>query len=101
LTQLDLAAPRDRILDIHAQRRRYLIALADIVAHKLAANEGAVCMPRVIRELRANGHGAELDAVDPRWTGAVLLPSRGWERTGEIVREGSRARPVPMWRRAR
>ena len=98
MTQLDLTAPRDRALDLHVQRRRYLIALADLAAHGLADRDGATCMPRVLRRLRELGHGDALDAVDPRWSGAVLLPSRGWERTGESAREGSRARPVPMWR---
>jgi hypothetical protein len=30
--------------------------------------------------------------------GAVLLPSRGFERTGEIERTGSKGRPVTVWK---
>jgi hypothetical protein len=100
MTQLDLAAPRDRVLDHLSKTRAYLIAAASNIARELAAMDGSTCMPRVLRAMRAHGMGDALDAVDPRWSGAVLLPSRGWERTGEIAREGSRARPVPMWRRA-
>jgi hypothetical protein len=92
---------RDRVLGYLAARRAVLIHAADRIALELAARDGSVCMPRILRALREHGYGDDLDDVDPRWTGAVLLPSRGWERTGEIVREGSRARPVPMWRRAR
>jgi hypothetical protein len=98
VTQLDLAAPRNHILDVHAKHRAALISVADRIARELAAN-GPVCMPRVLRAMREQGYAAMLEGVDPRWTGAVLLPSRGWQRTGELVREGSRARPVPMWRR--
>jgi hypothetical protein len=90
---------RDAVLAQHAEERAELIEVADQIAAELSARDGAVCMPRILAALRARGYGAKLDVLDPRWTGAVLLPTRGWERTGEIAREGSRARPVPMWRR--
>jgi hypothetical protein len=96
--KFEQASSRDKVLDIHAQYRAELIEVATGIARELSAASGATCMPRVLRALRERGYGDKLDAVDPRWSGAVLLPSRGWERTGEITREGSRARPVPMWK---
>lgn len=99
MTQTALDFSRNRVLDIHAHNRAALISAADIVARRLADAMGATCMPRVLRAMRELGYGPTLDSVDPRWSGAVLLPSRGWEKTGEYVPEGSRARPVPMWRR--
>jgi hypothetical protein len=89
---------RDDVLAQHAENRERLISIADAVALEIATRDGEVCMPRVLAEMRRRGHGWLLESVDPRWSGAVLLPSRGWERTGAIVREGSRARPVPLWR---
>lgn len=91
---------RDHVLSHLADTRADLIEAATAIARELTAADGSVCMPRIIRAMRAHGYGPALDLVDPRWSGAVLLPSRGWERTGEIVREGSRARPVPMWKRS-
>ncbi len=92
-------AVRDGVLAQHAEERAEMIEVADQIAAELASRDGSVCMPRILAAMRARGYGDKLDVLDPRWTGAVLLPTRGWERTGEIAREGSRARPVPMWRR--
>lgn len=89
---------RDWLIDLHAKHRTSLIAAADHVARELCARDGSTCMPRVLASLKRRGWAQIMASLDPRWSGAVLLPSRGWERTGEIVREGSNARPVPMWR---
>lgn len=92
------ALQRDWVMELHEANRPGLIAAATQIARELCARDGSTCMPRVLRVMRARGWAAIMSTLDPRWSGAVLLPSRGWERTGEIVREGSRARPVPMWR---
>lgn len=91
------AASRDAALAAHLARRADLIALATGVALELAARDGVTCAPRVLAELRAR---IGTLGSDTRWMGAVLLPSRGWRNTGVYVREGSRARAVPLWCRA-
>lgn len=93
------AIQRDWVLELHQHQRPGLIATADRIARRLCESDGSTCMPRVIAEMRRLGYGPQLADQDPRWCGAVLLPSRGWERTGELVNEGSKARPVPLWRR--
>lgn len=100
MTQTALDFSRNAVLDHHARNRAALISAADIIARRLADALGSTCMPRVLRAMRELGYGDAMDAVDPRWSGAVLLPSRGWEKTGVYVPEGSRARPVPMWKRS-
>lgn len=77
-------------------------ALRDATLDRHATNhaQATVTAPEVVEEMRARGDGWML-TEERRWLGAVLLPSRGWERTGELVRTGSRGRPVPVWRRAR
>lgn len=92
------AAARNETLEALAERRAVLVAAASRVALELAARDGVVTAPRVLREMRRRGLHDE--ACDPRYLGAVLLPSRGWMRTGELVAEGSKHRPVPVWKRA-
>jgi hypothetical protein len=91
-------AERDIVLARLDDLRSELIAIADRIALQMDADEGSVTAPRLILALRAAGFGEMLDAVDPRWIAAVLLPSRGWRCIGES-REGSRSRPVKIWTR--
>ncbi len=88
---------RDAALRRHDERHALLLEHARRIAHELAARDGATCGPRVQRAMRERGY--DDGSADQRYLGGCCLPSLGWERTGETVREGSRARPVPMWRR--
>lgn len=76
--------------------RGFLIDTARDIAHELVKLNGQVTSVEVFRELRDRGYGAHLDAVDPRWMGAVFR-TRGWLRVGwrEV---GSHCRPVSVWR---
>lgn len=91
------SARRDDVLEVLAERRAVLVEQATAIALELAHRDGSTCAPRVLSEMRRRG--IDLETCDRRWMGAVLLPSRGWERTGEHVNEGSKARPVPLWKR--
>ena len=93
------ASERDAALALHAVRRRELIAIADVVALELAARDGTVTSTAVRAEMERRGHGPRMAPHDPRWMGAVLLPSRGWTRCAEVERSGSKCRPVAVWRR--
>jgi len=92
------AAARDATLAALAERRAVLVQHATRVALELCARDGCVTAPRVLAEMRRRGLHDE--AADARYLGAVLLPSKGWRRTGELVGEGSKCRPVPVWVRA-
>lgn len=98
--QLCLDEQRDMVLERHRHQRRMLIHIAEGIALELARAHGSVSSPEVLREMRARGWGPHLADIDGRFMGAVMLPSRGWRRTGELDRTGSRARPVPRWERA-
>ena len=92
------AAARDETLAALAERRAVLVRDATRVAFELCAHDGVVTAPRVHAEMRRRG--LDDGTADARYLGAVLLPSKGWERTGELVGEGSKCRPVPVWKRA-
>lgn len=92
------ASARDETLDALTARRAVLVARATRVALELCARDGCVTSPRVLAEMRRRG--LDDGTADARYLGAVLLPSKGWTRTGELVGEGSKCRPVPVWRRA-
>lgn len=92
------SARRDDVLEALTGRRAVLVEQATEIADELARRDGCTCAPRVLAEMRRRG--IDVEVCDRRWMGAVLLPSRGWARTGQLVGEGSKARPVPLWRRA-
>ncbi len=100
---LTLADERDAALARHMQdeHKRRLREAADSAARFLIAREGSTCSPRVVAELYARGLGHLLLGLDRRALGSVFLKSRGYERTGEWTTEGSKCRPVPLWRLAR
>jgi hypothetical protein len=90
------AEQRDAVLaDLEAKRRAF-VETAQRVAHELYEKRGGVTSPEVLDAMRMR-HPDLLRGVDPRTMGAVLLPSKGWVRTDEIRRTGSKARPVPVW----
>lgn len=86
---------RDAALDHHERTKAELVEAGREWARKLAAVNGTVSSPEVFRALRAAGWGAELDAANPTWMGAVFR--RGWERVG-YEPSGSHCRPVSVWR---
>lgn len=91
------AAARDATLDALAERRAVLVAHALRIAIEQCDATGETCGPMVLTEMRRRGL---LPAgVDARFIGAVLLPSQGFTRTGELRGLGSKCRPVPMWSR--
>ena len=98
VTQTDLFAARDAALDRHRSRHASLIVAATTFALRLAHMHGSVTSPEVLAAMRAEGWGDELDTANGRWMGSVLSPRCGWERTGEWVAQGSKARLVPRWR---
>jgi len=93
-------AARDRALDQLEAARADLVPAARAIAVELGAGGASVTSPQVLVELRKRGWGAELDAVDLRFMGAVFRA--GWERVGWVTGKaspGSHARPVAVWRR--
>ena len=89
---------RDEALDLLEERRAELIAVAKKTALDIALRTGTVTSTEVFERLRNEGWGAHLDAVDPRFMGAVFRKGGGWERVG-YVQIGSHGRPVAQWRR--
>lgn len=95
------AAERDLVLEHHrdaTDSKAELLRVADSVARELARLLWGVTGPELLHELRCRGYGDLLARVDPRVVGAVLLPSRGFERTGEVRAVGTHARKCPVWR---
>ena len=88
---------RDAALAQHERRYAREIDAATKAAHALADRGEIVTMPRVCAEMRSRGDGYLLANTDTRWLGAVLLDSTGWRNTEKYLREGSKARPVPVW----
>lgn len=91
---------RDHALGTLEATRADLLAKARTIAWALAGTDGTVTSPDVVAEMRQQGYGAELDAVDLRFLGAVFRC--GWERAGWVTGRaspGSHARPVAVWRR--
>lgn len=77
--------------------RESLIEVARGIADELVTKNGVVTSVEVFKEMRLRGYGVQLDAVDPRWMGAVFRTG-GWVRAG--YREtGSHCRPVSVWKR--
>lgn len=92
------AAERDATLERHESKHAGAIVAATEAALALHARGERVTAPEVFAEMRRRGDGYLLTG-ETRWMGAVLLPSKGWTNTGIYVRIGSKARPVPVWRR--
>lgn len=88
-------AGRDQALDRLQQWRAGLVEVARDIAIRLARQRGRVTSVEVFAEMRAQGYDDALDAVDPRWMGAVfnedIWSREGWETTG------SHKRPVAIW----
>jgi hypothetical protein len=86
---------RDIALDRIAKWRTGLVAIARDVAVQIARQRHRVTSVEVFAEMRAQGYDEALDAVDPRWMGAVfneeIWSREGWETTG------SHKRPVAIW----
>jgi len=91
------AAERDRIIGELTQKRSHLVTVAKQVADQLAA-VGTVTSIQVRDRMREMGYGPAMDAVDPRWIGALFRV--GWYRVG-YVPEGSHCRPVAVWSRSK
>ena len=88
---------RDEALDRLEGTRRELIEVASEMARNLCELRGSVTSTEVAITMRGIGWGSEMDAVDPRWLGAVFR--RGWKRIGYEA-TGSHGRPVARWTKA-
>lgn len=88
------AQKRDAALDLLAEHRAKLVALAKGVALELSRRNGTVTSAEVLQELRTRGRGAMLDGVDGRFMGAVFR--RGFKQVG-WCRSGSHKRNQPVW----
>jgi hypothetical protein len=95
-TARDETAARDAALADLERTRAALIAVARVIARDIATARGRVTSVDVFRRLRADGLGAQLDAVDPRWMGAVFRGRDGWRQAG-LEKAGSHRRPVAVW----
>lgn len=86
---------RDEALDKIQRYRSALCEVARDIAIRLARQRKRVTSVEVFAEMRAQGYDEALDAVDPRWMGAVfnedIWQREGWETTG------SHKRPVAIW----
>lgn len=87
---------RDRVLDCLEDVRAELIDAATVAARIICERRGSVTSVQVFRYLRECGYGRRLDAVDPRWMGAVFRSGKGWKRVG-WDQTGSHGRPVAVW----
>ena len=65
------AIARDAALDLLELHRPNLVAIGKATALQLVLANGQVSCPEVLQHMRANGHAAAMDAVDPRWSGAI------------------------------
>lgn len=88
-------AARDHALDQLEKWRSGLVEIGREIAIQLARRRNRVTSVEVFAEMRAQGYDEALDAVDPRWMGAVfreeIWQREGWETTG------SHRRPVAIW----
>lgn len=92
------ATARDAaIADHDASRKAEAIRVATYVAKRIALTHGGVTSTEVLRALDER-HPEVIEGMDRRFLGAVLIPSKGWVRTGETRPVGSKARHVPVWR---
>ena len=86
---------REAALDNLDRYRVGLVEIAREIAVRLAQRRSRITSVEVFAEMRAQGYDEALDAVDPRWMGAVFREEiwfrEGWETTG------SHRRPVAIW----
>lgn len=79
--------------------RAFLIEKATETAVLICKAKGWCTSVDVMRAMRTHPElNPMLDAVDARFLGGVLLPSRGFVKL-EYVNEGSKGRPIPRWTR--
>jgi len=90
------ARERDKVLDEH-ERKTEAIRVASYVARRIALTHGGVTSTDVLRAMD-DRHAEVIAGIDRRFVGAVLLPSKGWRKTGEVRSTGSHARKQPVWR---
>lgn len=91
---------RDAVLTAMDRTRAELIEIATETAVLICNTKGWVSSVDVMRAMRTHPRLQKmLDAVDPRWIAAVLLPSKGWIRLEGTISIGSRGRPVARWTR--
>ena len=92
------AEKRDDVLAALAERRSEAVRLGIETARALCrAYPEGITAADVQRAMEAK-HADVVAGIDPRYLGAVLLPSTGFERTGEMRPTGSKARHQPCWR---
>lgn len=89
------AQARDAALDKLATYRAGLVDIARAIAISLAKKRRRITSVEVFAEMRAQGYDEALDAVDPRWMGAVFNEGI-WKREG-FETTGSHKRPVAIW----
>jgi hypothetical protein len=90
---------RDRTLNAMGRTRAELIEKATEVAVMICKAKGWVTAVDVIRAMRTDRKlAAMLAAIDIRFMGGVLIPSKGWKKL-DYVGEGSKGRPIPRWTR--
>ncbi len=90
---------RDAVLTAMDRTRAELIAIATETAVLICKTKGWVTSVDVMRAMRTHPPLQKmLDAVDARFLGAVLLPSKGWVKL-DYIGAGSKGRPIPRWTR--
>jgi len=93
------ARKRDRTLTAMDRTRAELIEKATECAVIICKVKGWVTSVDVIRAMKTDRTlAAMLAAVDHRFLGAVLLPSKGWVKL-DYIGAGSKGRPIPRWTR--
>lgn len=95
------AGKRDEVLAAIGmdETRALLIQIATDVAVAICQRKGWVTSVDVMRAMRERPDlSAMLDALDSRFLGAVMLPSRGWVKL-DYIGAGSKGRPIPRWTR--
>ena len=93
---------RDEVLEALGmdESRALMIQIATEIAVSICRKNGWVTSVQVMLAMRERSDlVAMLDALDPRWIAAVLLPSKGWVRIEGTINIGSRGRPVARWTR--
>lgn len=93
------AAKRDAVLDRYEDTRETLLEAGRRTALALCGEHDGITSVMVLARLRADGWGAQLDAVDSRWAGGVFRTGQGWKRVGYRP-DGSHCRPVAVWVRS-
>lgn len=87
---------RDHAIEQLNKWRSGLVEVGREIAIQLARQRGRITSVEVFAEMRAQGYDKALDAVDPRWMGAVFNEKDVWSREG-WEQTGSHKRPVAIW----